>query len=720
MRRERDDEEEEVLVLEDDDGDGDDDEEDDEDDDNDDDDEDDGDGDDDGDVDNDGDVDINDDGDVDNDDDDASTGRVKRVQSAGLYMKPNKFDDKADLYAKVVIKERPLHDVTVSRKKGGSSNKKDVHIVCQHGTSCLFYVNGRMNGESWFVTSFNAGHTCDALESPLKAASARKRGHTHNTVKAILGEGVEARSNPSEVKAIAKKKGIELGSQAASRLISQTEDASDYDYLLDFHLVPTLVETMKREDPDGLYLLETQKTDYADNTFFRVFGAFGGARLLFLNDHVGLVAIDGTFLKHEFSGTLLLATSQDAAKMLVVLAWGICSSENGSNCGAFAEFVRTAYPTMKIVMQDEGTALNGQEARAAYAAVSESVRLEAEKLGVVPTANVHMANCSSHMRDPVQKQCPGTSGVGEAIQKVALARTQKALDEAMEEARQKDQRLFDSLLPRREALSLAKRLEKGLASNGITTNQLVEIAANMVAVARKLGAARMILWLNEHEGRKYAERKQAAKNRVHVLTPKMEEIAVECQRRSATLYNVITSEISDTRASGLVGKTDGTTVHCSMTRNPETGLIEFSCPCLHFEEFGIPCGRAQCLMRFANQHCKDLNLGVGLWSWKSSRSYHPRVLTVTWRKQYEHPFVVFSRPPLLNDKQSAKNKIHGLLKQRALDAPDVPSSLDLYPPPFAPSGGRKKGKTKNREKKEQRRKKAYTESAPYQKKKAKK
>ena len=124
-------------------------------------------------------------------------------------------------------------------------------------------------------------------------------------------------------------------------------------------------------------------------------------------------------------------------------------------------------------------------------------------------------------------------------------------------------------------------------------------------------------------------------------------------------------------------------------------------------------------MEKANLKCeKDLKLGKDNWNWKSKFVYASRLWTKSWRAQYAVSIVPLTRPAALS-MPNAKDYIYGLLQERAVEAPEKLSALDMYPPPFQPSGGRRKGENAKKEKKEQRRKTRFAETAPSKKNKTK-
>lgn len=101
---------------------------------------------------------------------------------------PETFDTKHAILAAVAKQEAPLHQVSVTRNRGGFSNVHSARVVCSHGKECSFSVNVREHSSSWFVTSFNAAHSCVSLPTPDKAKGSRARNYNYQLVMEALGE----------------------------------------------------------------------------------------------------------------------------------------------------------------------------------------------------------------------------------------------------------------------------------------------------------------------------------------------------------------------------------------------------------------------------------------------------------------------------------------------------------------------------------------------------
>ncbi|KAL5575870.1 hypothetical protein UlMin_017569 [Ulmus minor] len=90
-----------------------------------------------------------------------------------------------------------------------------------------------------------------------------------------------------------------------------------------FHLLPSYCYMLKKVNPRTITHIEVN----GDNIFKYLFLAFGVAikGFEFMRKVVG---IDGTFLKSQYKGVLLVATAQDGNEQCYPIAWGIVDSEN--------------------------------------------------------------------------------------------------------------------------------------------------------------------------------------------------------------------------------------------------------------------------------------------------------------------------------------------------------------------------------------------------------
>ncbi|KAL5572909.1 hypothetical protein UlMin_022506 [Ulmus minor] len=90
-----------------------------------------------------------------------------------------------------------------------------------------------------------------------------------------------------------------------------------------FHLLPSYCYMLEKVNPGTITHIEVD----GDNRFKYLFLAFGVAIKGF-EFMWKVVGIDGTFLKSQYKGVLLVATTQDGNGQCYPIAWGIVDSEN--------------------------------------------------------------------------------------------------------------------------------------------------------------------------------------------------------------------------------------------------------------------------------------------------------------------------------------------------------------------------------------------------------
>ena len=423
---------------------------------------------------------------VDSSSDEAATYFHKSLQQC--------FVSRSALYAAVIAKESPRYQLTVARKHGGRSFKGEQKIVCSAGNSCTFFVctRGEPNTDgSWHVTSFCATHTCTAEE--------RVRQRTYGTavLTHILGaEGLATRSTAADIQGALKLQGFKMGPGTAHKLVREKEGLNFHSLLLDFHIAPEFFAHCQELDPHGIYLLEEQETLYSAHTFRRCFMAESVyRRLLAASGATALLAvIDGGHMKIPFGGVLLIACMLDANNEAVVLASGIVQAETAEDCAWFAECFYAAHPSVKLVMQDEGTGLNSNLVRAVFGEPSEFVKGEAQKLGCALSSSVRVINCARHMEKPVQLSVGRMKGVGAAVLAAAGSRTEDWLAKVLAKM---PLSLREVLAPRLDAVSVCRRLKDGLPTDGVITNQPAESMLSTLSSARQHGPTLCMLKLHQ-------------------------------------------------------------------------------------------------------------------------------------------------------------------------------------------------------------------------------
>ena len=94
-----------------------------------------------------------------------------------------------------------------------------------------------------------------------------------------------------------------------------------------FKLLPLYMEMLKKKNLGTCTFLEVDK----ENNFKYFFMAIGGCIHGFISSIRPVIAIDGTFLKGKFKGTLFIATALDGNNQLYPVAFGVGDSENDAS-----------------------------------------------------------------------------------------------------------------------------------------------------------------------------------------------------------------------------------------------------------------------------------------------------------------------------------------------------------------------------------------------------
>lgn len=226
-------------------------------------------------------------------------------------------------------------------------------------------------------------------------------------------------------------------------------------------------------------------------------------------------------------------------------------------------------------------------------------------------------------------------------------------------------------------MSSAARLVKNMPLDGITTNQLVESTANMLLPFRMVGPTRCLLGINGHQAEEYAKRRNTTQERMksgHLITKRAWDIAVVNNERSSNYvvvrlytnkrittlwFNVFLrlTKWDCAQLEGVVAKKGEDSCTCSITRDPNTGVMSFHCPCLYPQEFGIPCPRLIALMKTGQKKCAEQGYGRHHWDNFMLSAFAIRHHQKTMVAQYSNAFVCLPIPDMLTSAGSAKDKL---------------------------------------------------------------
>ncbi|KAH9658494.1 SWIM-type domain-containing protein [Citrus sinensis] len=187
------------------------------------------------------------------------------------------------------------------------------------------------------ITKYYSVHSC--------ALDVRNRDHRHASFK-LIGhkichkfDGASSSYRPGDIKEDFQKQfGYEISyhkawkarEYAVEKVRGTPEDS--------FKLLPLYMEMLKKKNSGTCTFLEVNNA----NNFKYFFMAIGGCIHGFISSIRPVIAIDGTFLKGKFKGTLFIATALDGNNQLYPVAFGVGDSENDASWGWFLMKLKVA------------------------------------------------------------------------------------------------------------------------------------------------------------------------------------------------------------------------------------------------------------------------------------------------------------------------------------------------------------------------------------------
>ncbi|KAL3655614.1 hypothetical protein CASFOL_000010 [Castilleja foliolosa] len=191
--------------------------------------------------------------------------------------------------------------------------------ACPISKSCL-----------WVVKKYNDIHTCSVDLSK----------HNHrNASDLFVSELIKERySNPTHVfppaaiiSEVKKSLHIDINYHKAWRAKEKAINSVMGTPNESFAKLPAYLHRLKEVNPGTITHIESAE----DGHFRYCFMSLGASIRGFLGNIRPVIAIDGTFLRGKYGGTLLLATAMDGNKQIYPIAFGIVDSENNESWNWF-------------------------------------------------------------------------------------------------------------------------------------------------------------------------------------------------------------------------------------------------------------------------------------------------------------------------------------------------------------------------------------------------
>lgn len=648
----------------------------------------------------DGDEDINgddEDGDDEDGDEDGDSGDEASFDGEQL-----RRDYASKAKAKVAIKltERASgFYVTLTKRNGGKSDRRRLRYTCVNrkvpDILCTFQQNAVAEKSSdpdvpqrWRITKreeHNAACRAYYQATPKKKGQLKddklktREIDARTLVEAVLHKLPPNFTAKEARRAVEKEFNIQLPLKS---FVKVCEPDATGRALLSLHYLPQYLAALQAVDKRGVYLIEFVEpgSSYSDHCVERWIVIPGVMSIIMSGDDPTIASplkvcvVDCHHKRQLFGNVDIVAVAQGPNHNVLLLAFGEIRGERGEHCLWFFEHLLESYPSLEVIVVDEGVALNSQEVQDFLAEHNVSLRVCARHLA--PNVAKHAATGQAQI-------------VAETVHLLAAARTAKRvarlLDSLSENVRQE-------LEPRLLKLTESSFIDMKKMTGNIRTNQLAECVGSWILNARRLCGVDMVISALAQQNEQVTTQLKAVEGEKSRFAPKAKDEAFK-------QYKAVEDCTVKGKPAGTAALLTGTIVQKEQSfacriELFETGTASMQCPCRFFESSGMPC----C-------HLLKLLL-VSKVDWQDKRFYHPIHLKTTWKKQLEA--VAHGLPhtrianPMDNVGRDAKRALREIMARDG--------ELAGYPADYRAAAGRPKG-SKNADHVNLRRKKPASELA---------
>ncbi|KAL3642159.1 hypothetical protein CASFOL_012974 [Castilleja foliolosa] len=208
-------------------------------------------------------------------------------------------------------------------------DKRRFLAVCRD-EKCPWRLRASPNGVLWVVTRYHKIHTCsvDLVKHSHRNASDQ---FVAEIIKDHFSNPTHAFPPAAVISEVKKSLFIDLNYHTAWRAREKAIGLVMGTPVESFAKLPAYFHRLKEVNPGTITHIERHE----DGHFKYCFMSLGASQRGFLANIRPVIAIDGTFLRGKYGGTLLLATAMDGNKQLYPIAFGIVDSENNESWNWF-------------------------------------------------------------------------------------------------------------------------------------------------------------------------------------------------------------------------------------------------------------------------------------------------------------------------------------------------------------------------------------------------
>ncbi|KAI8553517.1 hypothetical protein RHMOL_Rhmol05G0022300 [Rhododendron molle] len=217
-----------------------------------------------------------------------------------------------------------------------AKNETDRVTAFCKDADCKWRVHARLDKVSrhFYRRSFDDIHSCGASFLSTKHSRALS-----SMIGRLMSADIRTTPQKRPIDVVSSLKGlygVDVPYKRAWKGVEKGRSEAFGDYDASFDELRWYREVVKNSDPESVFDIEV---DTETNRFKRLFVAFSACIYGFKHLRP-LLFVDGTFLKGNFKGSLLLATAKDGDKGLFPLCIGVADSESNENWLWFMEKLR--------------------------------------------------------------------------------------------------------------------------------------------------------------------------------------------------------------------------------------------------------------------------------------------------------------------------------------------------------------------------------------------
>ncbi|XP_050223969.1 uncharacterized protein LOC126673758 [Mercurialis annua] len=431
-------------------------------------------------------------------------------------------------------------------------------------SECDWYLKASTNGEAcqFIIRKQNMNHTC-AIDTRFSIQRQASSSHIAKSIK-MRYLNVKTTYTPIDIKNdMEALKGIKINYMLAWRAKEKALEMIRGNPADSYKLLPAFLYKLLTTNPGSAVDIQVRE----NNSFLYAFTALK-ASIIGWQHCKPIIVVDGTFLKAAFGGTLLVATSQDAAGKLFPLAFCVVDSENDLSWEYFITQLREAFGTREgiCIVSDRHISIDSA-VKKIYPEATHGICM----FHLLNNIKTHFKRNAKKIKDPFFA--------------AARAYTESEFDYHMKELDKLDERIKPYL----QGIGYKRWSRHHSYTNRFKTmtSNLAESLNAAILHARELPVTTLLMHLHDlQQEYSYTHRNIAMQTRT-TLTPVYEKIL------SYNYTNSLKLQVKPSTNELITVKDNG--------RKHTVDMKERTCTCNKFEIDEIPCQHALAILNEMHQ-----------------------------------------------------------------------------------------------------------------------